>query len=848
MTSLFNLEFARPLFLLLFALLPLLWLRWRGRPVAVILWRSLIVSLLVLSLAELGQKREQLSEKSVERFFAFDVSRSIPSSMKEWMGRQELIPAPGDRTFVFGGGAKEVQNWRQWVTNGASNESLKPAETNLEALFETILREPKRSRDLFLFTDGWETAGSVERLLPALAASGLRVFPVLPPDRPEMANVAVKRILAPPQGMSGEGIRLTVLLENYNRREVQGDLALTRNRQPVKSQQVSLGPGSRLFSFEATLDLEPLASFQARFTPREPQSDLFPEDNQATAWIGVRTKAKVLLVNARASEGKYLEEILKRRGFEVTSVEAGRSPPSLQNYGLTIFNNVARERLPAPFLAQVERHVAAGNGFLMLGGEQSFGPGGYRQTPIEAVLPVELKEPKTEEKRRAVVLVIDKSGSMREGNRLLYAREAAKAVATQLKDRDLLGVVAFDISPFVVVPLSPVATVRETLRLQVDRLKPGGKTYLYPAVVEAKRQLERQEAEKKHVIILSDGETGGSGGDYVDLVSVMRKELAITVSAVAIGGDANIPLLKRIAQYGGGFFHHTFDANNLPQIVLQQVQEKDEPTDQGPLRERAVQPLLGRDSEVLAGFSERAYPILKGYIETELKRGARLDLLLPGGEKNFPLLASWNYSKGKAVAFTTDLHGRWSTEWIQWGALERFLGKVFDWLSPMGQPLPPYDARINLIGERPVLDLFIYGAENDGNLFHFSVNGPKVREEGALRRVAPGHYQTGLPFSSPGDYRMELVEERRGQRILYPPLGYTLASRPKEISRGDFNLSLLEELARATGGEVNPRIQARQKIQDRIQTMTPLRPYLVFAALALFLLEIFFRRFVLRAG
>lgn len=848
-SSIFNLQFGRPLFLLFFALLPLLWLRWRDRSLSVILWRSSIVALLVLSLAELGQQRVEVSEKSAERFFAFDLSRSIPPSMRKWMGQQELDPAPGDRAFIFGGEVQEVEDWREWVTNGASAQPVKPAETNLEALFEKILQEPKRSRDLFLFTDGWETAGSVERLVPSLAASGLRVFPVLPSVRPEIANVAVKRILAPPQGTSGEGIRLTVLLENYNSREVQGDLTLARNNQTIKSERLSIAPGTRLFSFEATLGLEPLASFQVSFTPREPRSDLFPEDNRATAWVGTRAKAKVLLINARAGEGKYLEEILKRRGFEVTSVEAVRSPPSLQGYGLVIFNNVERERFPTAFLAQVERHVAAGNGFLMLGGERSFGPGGYRETPVEAVLPVELKEPKKEEKRRAVILVIDKSGSMREENRFLYAREAAKSVVAQLKERDLLGVVAFDVAPFVVMPLSPVTAARETLPSQIDRLRPSGKTYLYPALIEAKRQLERQEAENKHVIILSDGETGGSGGDYVDLVSVMKRELGMTVSAVAIGREANIPLLKRIAQYGGGLFHHTFDATNVPQIVLEQIREKPEPADGGPLREREVRPLPVRNSELLAGFPERVYPILKGYIETELKRDARLDLLLPAPEKNFPLLASWNYGKGKAVAFTTDLSARWSTEWIRWDSLERFWGKVFDWLSPSSQPLPPYEARINLMGNRPVLDLFVYGAENDGSLFRFSVNGPKVREEGVLRRLAPGHYQTGLPFSSPGDYRMELSEERRGQRILYPPLGYTLAFHPRsEIPRGDFNLPLLEQLARATGGEVNPAIQERQKSQERVQTMTPLRPYLVFLAMTFFLLEILFRRFVLRTA
>ena len=86
--------------------------------------------------------------------------------------------------------------------------------------------------------------------------------------------------------------------------------------------------------------------------------------------------------------------------------------------------------------------------------------------------------PKQPEKNRAVVLVIDKSGSMRDENRILYAKEAAKAVARQLKDIDLLGVVGFDDSPFVVVYLESMARLRGVIDNQIDRLRPGGQNLL----------------------------------------------------------------------------------------------------------------------------------------------------------------------------------------------------------------------------------------------------------------------------------------------------------------------------------------------------------------------------------
>lgn len=833
---------AKPVYLWLLLALPILWMRLRGRSLSVILWRSLIVALLVLTLADPQSVSEQT--KVGERIFAFDLSRSIPVSMRGWMDRVtqgSLSPTPADRVFVFGAEARQIDDKSRWLSGETSTDSVKPGRTSLKKLFATLLNLPAAPRTLFLFTDGWETEGKVEPLLASIALSGLKIFPFIPAERPSIPNVAVRKIVAPNQGNTGEAFNLKVIVENQSDRVVDGTLVLTRNDQPFKSEPVKVKAGSQIFSYQATIPEGPLTSFRATFTPRQPALDLIAPDNQAIAWVAGRTKDKILVLNGSRGAGRYLEEVLRRLGFDVTAWNGDPPPPSPAGYAVVIFNDVEREKFSASYLAAIERHVAQGNGFLMLGGEASFGPGGFRRTPIESVLPVEFKEPKREEKNRAVVLVIDKSGSMRENNKLLYAQEAAKTLAKQLKDRDLLGVVGFDVSPFVVVPLSPIASMRGTVMGQIDRLKAGGKTYLYPAIVEAKRQLERQSANKKHLIILSDGETGGSGGDYIDLVNVMQQELKITISTVAIGDQANIPLMKRIAQYGGGLFHHTYDPTTLPQIVLQQIQEK--PTDE-PLVEKDFTPVPGRGSELLAGFPVRRYPILKGYMETDLKRGASPDLIIPTQERRPPLLASWSYGRGKAVAFTSDLEGRWSRHWIPWDGLAKFWEKVIDWLRPPEESIPPHEVRVNLVSTQPVLDFYIYDDANGNGLMRYSFNGKGGRGEGVLKKLAPGHFQTTLPFSTPGDYQIELVEEGRGKRSNFPPVGYTLPFNPNsEIPLADFNISLLEQLARATGGEVNPRSAEALSRQEIVQSHKPLRQPLIIVACSLFFLEIAVRRF-----
>ena len=838
-----HIEFAKPYFLWFLIALPLLWFRVRDRRLAIVIARTLVLALVIVTLADPQTTREE--SHTQERIFAYDISASIPPSMREWMRTTHAAPVPTskDRVFLFGSAPIETPNGRELldVANQSRPAGVEPDKTNLENLLNFILQLPPATRDLYLFSDGWETQGNVERLLPAAAAAGIKIYPILPASRPAIQNVAVTKVVAPTQGNSAESLNLKVVLDNQNDRTVSGRLTLTRNGQPVKTEAVTLTPGSQTFSYQVTPAEGALTAFQASFSASDPQTDLYPADNHAVAWVSVRSKAKVLLINGHNGGGRYLEEIVKRQGLDVT-VRTPEDAPPPNGYKVVIFNNPERERFAPGYLAVVERHIAEGNGFIMLGSDNSFAPSSYRQTPIEKILPVEPKEPpKPDEKNRAVVLVIDKSGSMRDENRIVYAKEAAKAVAKQLRDIDLLGVVGFDDSPFVVVYLETMARLRNVIGSQIDRLKPGGQTYFLPALLEAKRQLERVNTSRKHIILFSDGVTRGSQGELVDLVSTMKNDLKITVSAIAISSEADVRIMKRIAQYGGGLFHHVTDPSTLPQVVLEQLQDKskDEPQNEGPWT-----PYQERSSELLASFAARSYPSVLGYMETELKKNAQQDLTIVRQERRLPLLASWSYGRGKSIALTTDLEGRWSRNWIQWSSLQAFWGRLLDWLSPSEENLvPAHEVRVNYADTRAILDLSIYDEASANSPYKFVVNGNGVKREGTLTRLAPGHYQIPLPISQVGDYRIDITEQRNGRAISFPPIGYTLPyDLTSEIPRPEFNHQLLAHLAQATGGEINPRSADSESRTTISKTYRPIKEPFIITALCLFLFEIALRK------
>src|SRR5258708_28942244 len=108
-----------------------------------------------------------------------------------------------------------------------------------------------------------------------------------------------------------------------------------------------------------------------------------------------------------------------------------------------------------------------------------------------------------------------------------------------------------------------------------------------PGLEEAERALAQSGAAIKHVVILTDGETGGTAAMYYDLVSSMHRDGGVTISAIAVGREANLALLQSISKYGGGGFYQTDSAPNLPQLFLQGVRP---PGGRTPIGEKDLRP------------------------------------------------------------------------------------------------------------------------------------------------------------------------------------------------------------------------------------------------------------------
>jgi len=168
-----------------------------------------------------------------------------------------------------------------------------------------------------------------------------------------------------------------------------------------------------------------------------------------------------------------------------------------------------------------------------------------------------------------LVLVIDRSGSMADENKLEQVKQASVAILDQMNAGDRLAVVIYDDTVQTILPSTPVENAGR-IRELLYRLTPGGSTNLCGGLqqgFEEVRKNLRQDSVNR-VVLLSDGlaNVGIIDPEQIAAVAKNIRERSISISTMGVGIDYNENLMANIADNSGGNYYYISRDVNMADI------------------------------------------------------------------------------------------------------------------------------------------------------------------------------------------------------------------------------------------------------------------------------------------
>jgi uncharacterized membrane protein len=859
-------EIAHPWSFLLLALcVPLLWFAQRrsladltpGSRRLCLVVRAIILVLLVLALAGINLL---LPGRKVATMFVVDHSASVSAEARADAHRfiADSMRAAGNNLAGVIGFAGTPSLWlppappatlpNAWPELASPNAT----DTARALEFAAAFLPAETHRRIVLLSDGNDTSDRAGETAQRLAASGieLSVVPLRNPERPE---VLVERVDVPHQLKNGEPFDLTANI--HSSIATTAKLKLYQNQFLLEQRDLTLKQGDNPFTAPNLRADGNFVTYEVEIVPAQ---DTALENNRAQTTASLRGQPRVLIVDPDESKIRPFAAALRAEKIQADTRSINGVPRTLedlQQFDLLMLSDVSALQLNRDTMELYRRWVQDfGGGFLMLGGDSSYGVGGYYRTPVETMLPVRMEhEDRQDLPSVALLIVLDRSGSMtalvQGQTKMSLANQGAVFALNVLQPKDYFGVLAVDVRAHTVAPLAQHGAKEPVAQKIMTVTAGGGGIYIYTSLVEAFAQIRDVPARIKHVIVFSDaadaeeksgGEMGDgakSGGSALDLASAMLSA-KVTTSVVALGleTDRDTSFLRQLAERGNGRFYLTSDATTLPQIFSTETMK----VAQSSLIEEPFQPVAVRSHPILGGIDWSQAPLLLGYNSTKPKPTADVLLVTERGE---PLLATWRYGLGQAAAFTSDAKARWAAEWMAWPGYGKFWAQV---VRGIMRKTDRANFAVTTHERSDDLEIRIDAIKPDGsfrNQLPITINA--LQADGAshsaqAQQDAPGSYFAAMPVSPEGTTIFSINSPD------LPDAGTTFGhtrSYPREFLHTETNEPLLRRLAELGSGAFDPKPAA---IWTPARNATPQRrdltDYFLIAALALIPLDIWLRR------
>lgn len=851
--------FTEPVWLWLLLLAPLFWWvarRYGGALSPFRAWLALSLRLLTLAALTLAlagftlmQTHDQLAV-----LFLVDGSDSIPPAARAEALKfaTEALPAArnGDRAgiLVFGRDAMvETAPTDKLEFPEKLDTVVDPTASDLAGALRVAagVFPADAKKRVVLLSDGLQTRGNYEEEGVAAAAQQIQLDYV-PLSKREGAEVLVERVVTPARVAQDEAFDVTVIVRPFD--DGTATVRLFRDGALVDERPVKLEAGKlKPIVFAQKLHTGGFFSYEAVI---EPSADTIPQNNSAIGYTRVSGTPRVLIATQAKQGGRHLKGALEAGGFEVavTGPEGlGTQLAEMAGYDAIFLENVLGTDLSRAQMETLRSFVRDfGGGLVAVGGDQSYGVGGWDDTPLEEILPVDMTMKDTEEHPAVnLEIVIDKSGSMSGTDssgvsKIQMAKEAAIAAVELLSPRDSVGVIAFDGASQIMAPPTKLGGGNKAnLVDRIGSIGGGGGTDFFPALEDGLRESQGSGASVKHVILVSDGQS--SPGDIAGLTARYRAA-KVTLSTIAIGADADQHTMEDIAKRGGGRYYFSPDAESIPRVFTRETIL----IAKNYLIEEPFVPQLTNSGGMVRGFEGIAVPQLVGYVGTTKKDQATQWMKTHKGD---PLLASWRVGLGKSIAWTSDAEPRWSKNWTSWDGYAKFWSQVarFSLGAREGSGL---SATASIDGEG-VMRIEAEALDSGGDFANFrsvfaEVVGPdRKRTEVQLRQTGPGKYTAVTKAEKVGAYLVTVAmagAEAGAEVSARAVAGASVSYSPEyRISAGDGGL-LARVAARSGGTALKAPALAFRAPEVPARVPKEVTWHLLWLAACLFLLDVAIRR------
>ncbi|MFN0137398.1 MAG: VWA domain-containing protein, partial [Phycisphaerae bacterium] len=535
-------HFETPQYLVLLATIPLVVaLSYRSlaglgpvrRWLAIVL-RCGVIACMVLALA--GAERVSKSDES-SVIFVVDRSSSVPavqqSAAFEFIkAAAEKIRPTKDRLGIIAFDGKSAVEQLPMGAIGIERigGSVRSDQTNIAgALSMAMALFPgDASRRVVLLSDGNENVGQVLEEAKHFAAAEVPIDVV--PLRYDIEDeIVFERLAAPATASLDETVNLQFGLRSN--KTVSGKIVLRHNDQiedldpdgPGYSLPWTLNPGANRIPIPIALRQQGAHRFEAKFEPDDAKVDTIAGNNEGRAFTVVGGPGKILILTqpsttdapGHVESAQTLAAALRREKLASDVQVVGErkiDAITLLEYSLVILSNV-----PANLIAEDERSTIAayvrdlGGGLIMVGGDDSFGPGGWMDTPIEDILPVSFDVKSKQQIPKGALALVMHACEIPQGN--YWGERVAVAAVKTLSSRDLIGVLSYQwrgaANEYWDVPLQEVRDKTQIIQ-RIQKMQMGDLPDFEPLVKSAVDQLaQRKDAAAKHMIIISDFDPAG---------------------------------------------------------------------------------------------------------------------------------------------------------------------------------------------------------------------------------------------------------------------------------------------------------------------------------------------------